>query len=91
MEDLFGSDLEDSEDEERGKKNSNASRKSQLNELFGDSPSDGEAEERQRHDIGKRGNKNQELESNSESGQESDHSKEQEKQEDDQKVRIFRS
>lgn len=44
MEDLlFGSDLEDSEDERKEVKgNEAAERDAQLNELFGDSPSEGE-------------------------------------------------
>lgn len=46
MEDLlFGSDLEDSEDEGKAVKgNKAAEREAQLNELFGDSPSEGEEE-----------------------------------------------
>ena len=46
MEDLlFGSDLEDSEDEAKAAKgNKAAEREAQLNELFGDSPSEGEEE-----------------------------------------------
>lgn len=46
MEDfLFGSDLEDSDDEAKVAKGSKESeRDSQLNELFGDSPSEGEDE-----------------------------------------------
>ena len=46
MEDLlFGSDLEDSEDEGKAvKENKTAEREAQLNELFGDSPSEGEEE-----------------------------------------------
>ena len=46
MEDLlFGSDLEDSEDEGKEVKgNKVAEREAQLNELFGDSPSEGEEE-----------------------------------------------
>ena len=44
MEDfLFGSDLEDSDDEAKSAKtNKESERESQLNELFGDSPSEGE-------------------------------------------------
>ena len=46
MEDLlFGSDLEDSEDEGKAAKGNKAvEREAQLNELFGDSPSEGEDE-----------------------------------------------
>lgn len=46
MEDLlFGSDLEDSEDEGKEvKENKAAEREAQLNELFGESPSEGEEE-----------------------------------------------
>ena len=46
MEDfLFGSDLEDSEDEGKSAKESKrADRDAELNELFGDSPSEGEDE-----------------------------------------------
>jgi len=46
MEDLlFGSDLEDSEDEGKEVKgNKAAEREAQLNELFGDSPSEGDEE-----------------------------------------------
>lgn len=46
MEDLlFGSDLEDSEDEGKAVKgNKSAEREAELNELFGDSPSEGEEE-----------------------------------------------
>lgn len=85
LEDLFGSDLEDSEDEERGKGNSAASGKPQLNELFGDSPSDEEAEnERRRTPI-----KQQEFDSASASGHESDRSDEDDKQEEEEKVGIL--
>ena len=47
MEDfLFGSDLEDSDDEAKSAKtNKESERESQLNELFGDSPSEGEEEQ----------------------------------------------
>ena len=47
MEDLlFGSDLEDSEDEGKVIKGNKAEeREAQLNELFGDSPSEGEEED----------------------------------------------
>lgn len=42
---LFGSDLEDSDDEAKAAKGSTESqRDAQLNELFGDSPSEGEDE-----------------------------------------------
>ena len=46
MEDLlFGSDLEDSEDEGKAvEENKAAEREAQLNELFGESPSEGEEE-----------------------------------------------
>ena len=46
MEDfLFGSDLEDSDDEAKATKgNKESEREAQLNELFGDSPSEGEEE-----------------------------------------------
>ena len=46
MEDLlFGSDLEDSEDEGKAVKgNKSAEQEAELNELFGDSPSEGEEE-----------------------------------------------
>lgn len=46
MEDfLFGSDLEDSDDEAKTtKENKESEREAQLNELFGDSPSEGEEE-----------------------------------------------
>ena len=47
MEDfLFGSDLEDSDDESKAasKTNKESEREAQLNELFGDSPSEGEDE-----------------------------------------------
>lgn len=46
MEDLlFGSDLEDSEDEGKAVKETKAAeREAQLNELFGESPSEGEEE-----------------------------------------------
>ena len=46
MEDLFGSDLDDSEDEEKLKSHREASDKAQIGELFGDSSSEGEERER---------------------------------------------
>ena len=75
LEDLFGSDLEDSEDEERGKSNTEASRKAQLDELFGDSPSEEEADHEEREQSEGRSARD------SASGQESDRSDEREKQE----------
>ena len=46
MEDLlFGSDLEESDEEEKKKATQEADREAQLNELFGDSPSEGEGED----------------------------------------------
>lgn len=47
MEDLFGSDLEDSEDEDKVKSRRDASDKAQIDELFGDSSSDGEEREQE--------------------------------------------
>ena len=42
---LFGSDLDDSDDEAKAAKgNKESERKAELNELFGDSPSEGEEE-----------------------------------------------
>lgn len=41
---LFGSDLEDSEDEGKTAKEGKAAEQAQLNDLFGDSPSEGEDE-----------------------------------------------
>ena len=46
MSDLFGSDLEDSEDEDKGKSRDDG-REAQMDELFGDSPSEDEGKDQE--------------------------------------------
>ncbi|EDO44827.1 predicted protein [Nematostella vectensis] len=68
LEDVFGSDLDDSEDEDRAKSARETDEKARMNELFGDSPSEGEDEDKELKDSESRGRSDEDSGDEKESG-----------------------